>query len=39
MVNREEAPLGYYDMDLDDFPPDSKAGEQQGQFLAISHAV
>lgn len=39
VVNREEAPLGYYDMDLDDFAPDSEAGKQQDQFLAISHAV
>ncbi|OGM39646.1 hypothetical protein ABOM_011461 [Aspergillus bombycis] len=39
VVNREEAPLGYYDMDLDDFTDGSKAGEQQYQFLTISHAA
>ncbi|KAA8642610.1 hypothetical protein EYZ11_013389 [Aspergillus tanneri] len=37
-VNRAEASLESYDMDVDDFE-DSRAAEQQDQLLAISHGA
>ncbi|KAH8689338.1 hypothetical protein BGW36DRAFT_307914 [Talaromyces proteolyticus] len=39
IVNREEAVLGYYDMDVDDFPEASRAAKQQSEFLAVSHGA
>ncbi len=34
IVNREEAPFGYYDMDVDDYPDGSRADDQQNFLIA-----
>ncbi|KAL2831024.1 putative short chain dehydrogenase/ reductase [Aspergillus pseudoustus] len=39
IVNREEAPLGYYDMDVDDYPDGSRADEQQNILLSTSQRI
>ncbi|KAF9889085.1 hypothetical protein FE257_008062 [Aspergillus nanangensis] len=39
IVNRQEAPLGYYDMDVDDYLEGSKAGDQQDILLSTSQRV
>ncbi|CAI7570895.1 unnamed protein product [Penicillium crustosum] len=39
IVNREEAPFGYYDMDVDDYPDGSRADEQQNILLATSQRI
>lgn len=35
----KDAPFGYYDMDVDDYPDGSKAEEQQIGLLMTSHRV
>ncbi|KAF7527647.1 hypothetical protein PCG10_002611 [Penicillium crustosum] len=39
IVNREEAPFGYYDMDVDDYPDGSRADDQQNILLATSQRI
>jgi hypothetical protein len=39
VVPRSETPLGYYDMDLDEYPDRSKAEHQQNTLISTSHRV
>ena len=39
IVPRSEAPYGYYDMDIDDYPDGSKADVQEYTMINTSHRI
>lgn len=38
-MHRDEASLGYYDFELDDYPEDSRIQDQQNMLLKCSHGL